>query len=103
MLWDLAIAIPNETDAARSIGIGVTRLKAMCRVVNLRWPGRKIQALQGLLVSSHVTTEDVAKIKFFIRSAPWHKFNFSSHTAMELFMIRRRVYKMRYKLKSLKE
>jgi hypothetical protein len=99
MLWTVAEHTPNEADAAKHLGIGVSSLKTLCRGVNIKWPGRKIRSFKSMINSKYVSAEHASKIKFLLRSAPWHEFRFDEQTQKELFKIRRQMYKKHYAAK----
>jgi hypothetical protein len=95
-IWELEAISSNQEDAAKILGIGSTTLTKMCYDAKILWPGRKMQALRSILRSPHLSIEDAYKIKFFLRSAPWHEFKCRG-TLEIIKMIQRRVYKQTYK------
>jgi|AntAceMinimDraft_12_1070368.scaffolds.fasta_scaffold409721_1 hypothetical protein len=45
------------------------------------------------LCPPQIRDADAEKIRFFLRSAPWHEFNFCAHTHREIRVMRQRLYK----------
>jgi hypothetical protein len=96
LLWSAAMRFPNELDAAKHLGIGSTQLKRMCQRQRMLWPGRKIRAMYQLIHSPYVSTDDVHKVKFILRSAPWHEFKHGENDLLWIKKVQRAVYKKSY-------
>jgi transposase-like protein len=99
-LWSLAMTGETIKQVAAHLGISASALKQRYRREGLKWPGRKVQMMMTILQSSITSSADAQRIRFLLRSAPWHQFKFDTSTQEAIETMRQRAYKHAYRDKS---
>jgi hypothetical protein len=85
-------------NAAYKLGLGITRLKAECRRLNIKqWPYRSITATRNMLTAPNISSANVERIKALLLMFETDPLG-TDISPQWLMDLRRQVYKRRHKL-----